>query len=187
MLIDKLEKIVDKLSSAKEHFENAIYYISVLDVLGYLFILILFLLLIFFAIYSRKNKILMIMIIFFSFISIIMGPLVMKFVISPMIRKLEIRDIDTSKLYFSNVLIVKAVVRNSSKIGLKSCKISALIYKVNKEDDIKNFIYSLQPIKKQSIVLENHLQVGDEEDIKIILEGVDSKKDVRVELEGKCK
>jgi hypothetical protein len=128
----------------------------------------------------------MIIIIILAFTDIILAPIIMKLVISPTFRQIDITNIEYKKLYFSDITIAKANIKNNNKIGLKSCKISALIYRQDKTNRIKNLIYSLQPIREKSIIVEGNLKVGEDRNISIVIEKLDSLLNIEVKLSGKC-
>jgi hypothetical protein len=128
----------------------------------------------------------MIIIIILAFTDIILAPIIMKLVISPTFRQIDITNIEYKKLYFSDITIAKANIKNNNKIGLKSCKISALIYRQDKTNHIKNLIYSLQPIREKSIIVEGNLKVGEDRNISIVIEKLDSLLNIEVKLSGKC-
>ena len=89
------------------------------------------------------------------------------------------------RLSFTNAIVVKGTLSNASKFDFKSCKITAKVHKLSK-NNLKNYIYKFKYIKKMSII-EEDIKKAQTINFKIIVEPFTYSKDYNISLEAKCK
>ncbi len=134
---------------------------------GWLFaILICFLLLAIVLIGKKpKTSVFFMMIMLFVMIA---GPFAIKYGLDQTIRKAVIVDENITELPFSKNLVVLGEVENRGKIDFNKCRV---FLKVLKEDEnrYKQLLYTLKPIRKKSVIINNVLK-GQKVAYKIVLD-----------------
>ncbi|PHQ65600.1 MAG: hypothetical protein COB99_02995 [Sulfurimonas sp.] len=148
-------------------------------------VFMLFILFIILGILLRKKIVLAIILIFLSFIILLVGPTVGYVKMHDLIFKNTIELSSQKKLNFTQAVVVKGKITNESQHFFKSCKITASTLKVSK-NELKNYIYSFKPFAKMSII-EQDIAVGETREFKIIIEPFTYSKDFNVSIGAKCK
>jgi len=148
-------------------------------------VLVLFVLLIVLAILLRRKLGLAIFLVLFAFATFLLGPTLGYIEMHKFLFKNETELVSQKKLNFSQAIIVKGKIKNSSHFNFKLCKITAEVYKIT-SNKYKNYIYRLKPFMKMSI-LEKDIQKGQVRNFKIIVEPFSYKKDYNISLEASCK
>jgi len=144
-----------------------------------------FLLLLIFAILLRNKLGLAVFILFLSFAVLILGPTLGYIKMHEYLFKNSVKLTSQKKLEFVNAIVVKGTLTNESKFDFKSCKITAKVYKVSK-NELKNYIYQFKPLKKMSI-LEEAISKGSTINFKILVEPFTYSKDYNLSLGARCK
>ena len=148
-------------------------------------VLVLFVLFIVLAILLRRKLGVAIFLVLLAFATFLLGPTVGYVAMHKFLFKNETELISQKKLNFSEAVIVKGRVKNSSRFDFKLCKITAEAYRVT-PNKYKNYIYKLKPFQKMSIV-EKDIKKGEVRNFKIIVEPFTYKKDFNISLEASCK
>lgn len=148
-------------------------------------IFFLFILLLIIAILFRNRMGLSIFFLLLSFIILILGPVIGYKVMHAQLFKATPKLHSQKKLEFVEAIVVRGSLTNESEFDFKSCKITAKVHKVSK-NDLKNYIYQFKTLKKMSIVKEN-IPKGSSVDFKILVEPFSYSRDYNVTLGAKCK
>lgn len=146
-----------------------------------LFIFILFIII---GIILRGRSI-AIFFVLFAFIELLVGSTYGYAKMHEYIFKNEILLISQKKLTFTQAVVVYANIKNLSKVDFKNCKISAEAYKV-KENKLHERLLQFKPIAKMSII-ENNIPVGEEREVKLIIEPFTYGGDYNISLGADCK
>jgi len=89
------------------------------------------------------------------------------------------------KLEFTEAIVINGNLVNESKYDFKSCKITANVHKVSK-NEIKNYLLKFKTIQKMSIVEEDILK-GETINFKMIVEPFTYKRDYNITIGANCK
>ena len=93
--------------------------------------------------------------------------------------------ISDKRLEFTNAMVVKGTLTNTSRFNLESCRITANVHKVSK-NSLKNYLFQFKTIKKMSI-LKYDIKKDKTINFKIIVEPFAYTKDYDITLGAKCK
>lgn len=147
--------------------------------------LLLFIILIILGILLRKKIIVAILIIFFAFVTLFAGSFFGYIAMHQYLFKNETTLISQKRLNFTEAVVVYAKLKNVSTRDFTSCKVTATAHKVS-NNKLKNYIFSFKPIAKMSII-ESEIKIGDERDIKLIIEPFTYKNDYNISLGADCR
>jgi glucan phosphoethanolaminetransferase (alkaline phosphatase superfamily) len=148
-------------------------------------LLLLFLLFITIGILLRHIKILALLLVLVAFIMLIFGSIFGYIEMHKYLFKNEVTLNSQQKLSFTEAVVVYATLKNSSLRDFKSCKVSATVYRVS-GNKIKDYIRKLKPIAKMSII-EDNIAIGQEREIKIIIDQFTYGGDYNVSLGADCR
>jgi len=76
-------------------------------------------------------------------------------------------------------------VTNVSKHPFEFCSLSASVFQTS-QNSLKQTIYKLKPLRKKSILLQKHLQVGDLENFEIVFYDFTYPNDINVSVNSEC-
>ncbi len=147
--------------------------------------LLLFLLFITIGIIFYRKKLLAFFLILFAFTTLIFGSTLGYVEMHKYLFKNEITLISQKKLSFTEAIVLYGTLKNLSNRDFKSCKIRATAYRVS-GNKIKDYIRKFKPIAKMSIVEEN-IALGQEREIKIIIDPFVYSGDYNISLGADCK
>jgi len=148
-------------------------------------LLLLFILLVILGIFLRNKIILAIFIILFAFITLFAGSFFGYIVMHQHLFKNETVLLGDQRLNFTDAVVVYAKLKNISNRDFKSCKVTATAYKAS-SNELKNYLFKFKPIAKMSII-ENDIRIGDEREIKFIIEPFTYKNDYNISVGADCK
>lgn len=101
------------------------------------------------------------------------------------LRKSELAIKETKPLHFSNSLLIKANIKNLSKIDFNVCYIQLNIIKKS-PSKIKKLIYGLKPLAVKSIYIYDHIPKNSSEELKKILDNTIYTKDDELTAKMDC-
>ncbi len=99
--------------------------------------------------------------------------------------KNETAIVSQKRLNFTDAVVVYGKVKNISNRDFKSCKITAKAYKVS-SNELKNYLLQFKIIKKASII-ESDIAMGNEREVKLIIEPFTYKGDYNISLGADCR
>lgn len=146
-----------------------------------LFIFILFIII---GILLRARTI-AIFFVFFAFLELIIGSTYGYMKMHDYLFKNEISLTNQKKLTFTQAVVVHGTLKNISKVDFKSCKITAQAYKI-KENKLHERLLQFKPIAKMSII-ESDIPIGQEREIKLIIEPFTYSGDYNISLGADCR
>ena len=173
------------MANIKLQFKEFIDGLILYDYILFGAVLVLFVLLIVLAILVRRKLGIAIFFVLLAFATFLLGPTLGYIEMHKFLFKNETKLISQKKLNFSEAVIVKGTLTNSSRFDFRLCKITAEVYKVT-SNKYKNYIFRLKPFQKMSIV-EEDIKKGEVRNFKIIVEPFTYKKDYNISLEASCK
>lgn len=147
--------------------------------------LALFIALIVIGIVLRRKAVLAILIILMAFITLFAGSIFGYIKMHQYLFKNETAIISQKKLSFTDAVVVYGKVKNISDRDFKSCKISATVCKVS-SNELKNYLLKYKPIAKMTII-ENEIKIGQEREIKFIIEPFTYQYDYNISLGADCR
>lgn len=169
------------MQAVSEFIKNLIIY----DYILFGSLLALFLLFIVLGIVFRHKLALALFFIFFAFGLLVGGATFGYVAMHDYLFKNETTLLSQKKLSFTQAAVVYGTLKNVSKKDFKSCKVSATAYSVS-GNALKDYVRRLKPITKMSIIEEN-IPVGEEREIKIIIDPFTYSGDYNVTLGADCK
>jgi hypothetical protein len=170
----------------RQRFLDYIEYLTIYDYFALSWIgLLFFLSVVISLLLIKKNIILSFIVVLFSFIMLLISPIVIKVVFDQDIKKVELSDQKIDRLGFSKILVVKGSIKNISKIDFKKCRVLASILEEN-QNSYQKYINYLKPLRKKSIVIEKELKREDSYSYKIVFEDFNLTKGYLVKVYGEC-
>lgn len=146
---------------------------------------VLFIFFIILGIVLRKKIFLAIFLILLAFATLIVIPTLGRTEMHKFLFSNTLSLISQKRLEFTDAIVVKATVENTSQFNFSSCNITANVHKVSK-NALKNYLFSFKTIKKMSIV-EYDIPKAQTRDFKIIVEPFTYTRDYNITLGAKCK
>ncbi|MDN5377346.1 MAG: hypothetical protein PWQ42_642 [Sulfurospirillum sp.] len=134
---------------------------------------------------TKKSALAAVITFLFSLILISVGPFILKKYLDDFLRPSKTQIISYKKLHFSDVLVIQGEVTNISKHPFEFCSLSASVFKTS-QNSLKQTIYKLKPLRKKSILLQKHLQVGDLENFEIVFYDFTYPNDINVSVNSEC-
>lgn len=160
-------------------------HLTIYDYVGFIWLVLTFLILFVLIIYLFRSKPLFtVFMLFVLCVSLPVGFFTLKYFIDKNIRKSDITS-KVETLRYTKSLIVEGNITNSGKINYKECLITAKIIKKS-NNKIKDFLNSLKPIKKETIFIDKPIDKGESKSFKIMIEGIEYKKDYDTVVSAKC-
>jgi len=148
-------------------------------------IFLIFFIFIILALVLRKKAGLSIFLVIFSFIFLMVAPIVGYAKMHTYLFKNELTLTSEKKLQYTKAIVVFGKLKNTSQRDFSVCKVTAIVNKSSK-NEYKNYIYTFKPIMKMSII-EEDIVMGNEIDFKIIVEPFTYKYDYNITLEADCR
>jgi len=169
----------------KEKISAFIHNLILYDYILFGSALALFILFILLAIILRNKLGLALFFVLFGFAVLLLTPTVGYLQMHKYLFKNSIKLTSQKQLNFVNAIVVKGTLSNESRFNFKRCKVTATIYK-STSNKLKNYIYQLKPLKKNSIILEDILK-GTTREFKMFVEPFQYSKDYNLSLGASCK
>lgn len=149
-------------------------------------IFILFLLLLVLAIAIRKKLIIAIFFVVLAFGVLTLGPIVGYNQLHHYLFKNTIILHKVKALEFTDALLIKGEVNNTSKRPFKECSIYVGVYKVSHYRYLDR-IYPYIPFKKGSLKIIENIPPGESAPFKLFVEPFRYAKDYNITIVGECK
>jgi hypothetical protein len=149
-------------------------------------VIALFILLLLLAILLRKKTALAISLVFIAFLTLILGPTVGYLQLHKFLFSTNSRITEVKELEFSQAIVIKGELSNTSKHQFSTCKIRADLYKVSGNTYL-DLLYPLNPFKKMSILQDVNLSPGQSSDFKMIVEPFTYSKEYNVSIQTECR
>lgn len=169
--------------------QNLVEYINAFTLYDYLaygwLFFVFFIILILAIALAKKKPIMALVLTLFSFVTILAGPIFLKYFLDQTVRKNEITINRQTKLHFANTLIITGTLKNISKVNFQKCKLKASIIKYS-ANAYRNKLNSLKPIRKKSILLTEKIPINETVDFKIVFDDFDYQKDFNVSVNAEC-
>lgn len=170
----------------KTRIIDFIHHLLVYDYLLFGGIFILFLLLLILAIALRNKIGLAIFLVFIAFGVLTLGPVAGYIALHQYLFKHTIIIHEVKALEFTEALLIKGDINNTSKRPFKECTIHAGVYKVSHNRYIDR-IYPFIPFKKGSLTITQALAPGEAAPFKLFIEPFRYAKDFNVTYKAECR
>ena len=89
------------------------------------------------------------------------------------------------KLSFSDTLIVTGEVTNLSNKSFSTCKVNISVLKSSKSN-IQNFINELKPLLKQSIFIDEPIEINATKEFRVVFDRYTYPKDINISIKSEC-
>lgn len=146
---------------------------------------VLFILFIILGLVLRKKIGLAVFLIIIAFSTLILAPTLGYTKLHAYLFKNTTTITKQKKLEFTEAIVINGTLVNESKYDFKSCKITANVHQVSK-NEIKNYLLKFKTINKMSIVEEDILK-GETINFKMIVEPFTYKRDYSITIGADCK
>jgi hypothetical protein len=174
------------LEALKSSFIIYTSHFSMYDYIAFSWLILTFFIALLLAILlAKKSALLSIVVLLFSLVLLGGGPFVLKHILDGYLRPTRITLNSVKKLHFSNILFVDISLQNISKHPFNICTINAKIHKQS-SNSLKNFIDTLKPLRKKSIVIQKSIDVNQTRDVKITFYNFSYDKDVNATITSEC-
>ncbi len=162
-----------------KHFENIDYItFTWFGIVAFLFLILGILLV-------KKYPTFAVIIIIVSLLSGAVGPFFIKWYINSAIRKSEFILKEAKQLNFTDTFIINGTIKNNSKKNFSTCRVYIGFYKLSK-NKIKNYINNLRPAKTYIKTVKKPLKMGEQTDVRIVLENFKAAKDLNISGISEC-
>lgn len=145
----------------------------------------LFILLVILGIVLRKKLALAIFLMLLAFTILLLAPTLGRLEMHKFLFSNTTTLVSEKKLEFTEAIVVKGTLLNTSRFNFQECRITANVHKVSK-NTLRNYLYQFKTIKKMSI-LKYDIAKDKTIDFKIIVEPFRYSKDYTITLGAKCK
>lgn len=177
---------MSKFNAFKSDISTYINHFLIYDYVAYAWLILLFFIAILLAIYiAKKSPLFSVFILTLSLILLFIGPVVIKNYLDQYLRPTQNKVLLVNKLTFSNALVVNGEVKNTSKINYSICNTEITVFK-SSDSSIKIFINKLKPLRKQTIFINEPLEVNATKDLRIVFDNYTYTEDVNVSIDSKC-
>jgi hypothetical protein len=170
----------------KAQITDFIHHLLIYDYLLFGGIFLLFLLLLILAIVVRKKMVLAVFLVFLAFGVLTAGPVVGYTLLHQYLFKHHITIRDVKALEFTEALLIKGDINNTSKRPFLECDLYAGVYKVTHTPYIDQ-LYPYFPFKKSSLKIVKTIKPGESESFKLFVEPFRYTKDYNLTLKAKCR
>lgn len=170
----------------KTKITEFIHNLLIYDYLLFGGIFILFILLLTIAIIFRRKLGLAIFLVFLAFGVLSAGPVVGYIMLHKYLFKNHIVIREVKALEFTEALLIKGDINNTSKRPFKECILHAGVYKVTHNKYVDP-IYPFLPFKKSSITINETIKPGKTESFKLFVEPFRYTKDYNVTVKAECR
>jgi hypothetical protein len=170
----------------KAKITDFIHHLLVYDYLLFGGIFILFILLLALAIALRNKIVLAVFMVFFAFGVLTAGPLFGYILLHQHLFKHTIVIREIKALEFTEALLIKGDINNTSKRPFQECTLHAGVYKVTHNPYVDK-LYPYFPFKKSSLKLTETIGAGKSAPFKLFVEPFRYTKDYNVTLKAECR
>ncbi|HEX5329299.1 DUF2393 family protein [Sulfuricurvum sp.] len=149
-------------------------------------IFVLFLLLLVLAIALRHKMAIAVTFVFLAFGVLTVGPIVGYIQLHRYLFKNTIILHEVKALEFTEALLIKGDINNTSKRSFKECTIHAGVYKVSHYKYLDR-LYPYLPFKKGSVIVTKPIDPGETAHFKLFVEPFRYAKDYNITIKGECR
>jgi len=177
---------VSKIDTFKSYIITYINHFSIYDYVAYAWLILLFFIALLLAIViAKKRPVISILIVLISLTLLIGGPFVIKKYLDEYLRPTQNTTVLVKKLTFSKALVVTVEVKNISKQNYSICNTEVSVLKSG-NGYIQNTINKLKPLRKQTISIEEPLDVNATKDLRVVFDNYTYEKDINVSISSVC-
>lgn len=169
----------------KAHIQNFIHHLLLYDYLLFGGVFILFVLVLILAIVLRHKMGLAVFFVILAFGILTVGPIGGYIALHQYLFKHKIIIKEIKALQFTEALLIKGDINNTSKRPFNECTLHAGVYKVTHNKYIDP-VYRYIPFKKSSLKLEKKIIPGESIPFKLFVEPFRYSKDYNVTLKAEC-
>ena len=177
---------MSKIDAFKASILNYANHFTMYDYVAYTWLVLLFFVAILLSILvAKKSPIFSILILILSLSLLFVGPFILKYYLDQYLRASSSQTTLIKKLNYSDTLIVNGIVTNLSKKSFSTCSINVSVLK-NSKSDIQKFINKLKPLLKQSISIDEPIEVNATKEFRVIFDNYKYFKDVNISVKSDC-
>jgi hypothetical protein len=173
------------LNSLRSEFVEYINAFTYYDYIAYTWLIVLFIFLLVVAIALRERVGVSIFLIILSIFVLFVGPIILKKALDIYVRGNEVVIKSQNRLRFSDTLVISGEFINKSRVKIKSCKLSAKVYKIGK-NRLKTFVNRLKPYKKKTISLDMDKMFDNKIEFRVVFDNFKLKGDFNISSSATC-
>lgn len=170
----------------KAHIIDFIHHLIIYDYLLFGGIFILFLLFLVLAIALRHKMALAVLFVVLAFGTLTAGSVVGYIQLHKYLFKNKIILHEVKALEYTEALLIKGDINNTSKRSFKECTITTGVYKVTHNKYLDR-IYPYFPFKKSSQKFANPIPAGESKPFKLFVEPFRYTKDFNITIKAECR
>ncbi len=170
----------------KAHIVNFIHTLGLYDYFLFGGIIFVFALLLIMAVLLHHHIKTAVTLIFLSFLTITIAPYAGYRILHATLYKHIITLTTVQDLEFSDILLIRGDIKNTSKKTFKECTVTIGISKINKIKQL-NKIYLYLPFRSENITLKEPLKPQESQDFKLLIEPFRYSKKFNVTATGVCR
>lgn len=170
----------------KALIQNFIHNLIIYDYFLFGGIIVLFILLLFLAIILRERMKWAIILVLFAFGVLTAGPVAGYIMLHHYLFKHQIVIYEIKALEYTDALLIKGDINNTSKRTFSECTLHAGVYKVS-HNKYLDPIYPHFPFKRGGLLLKKKIQPGKSAPFKLFVEPFRYTKDYNVTLKAECR
>lgn len=170
----------------KAHLQDFIHHLITYDYFLFGGIIVLFILLLILAIILRHKIGIAIFFVLVAFGVLTAGPIIGYIKLHQYLFKHTLYIREVKALQFTEALLIKGDINNTSKQTFKECTLHAGVYKVSHNQYLDK-VYPYLPFKKSSLKLQKTIKPGQSEPFKLFVEPFRYTKDYNVTLKAECR
>ncbi len=177
---------MSSIDTFKVSILNYVNHFTMYDYASYAWLILLFFVTILLSILvARRSPLFSVLILLISLAILFAGPFVLKDQLDKYLRPSINKTLEVKKLNFSDSLIVMGNIKNVSKKEFSLCSINISLIK-NSDNNIKYFINKLKPLRKQTISINDPIEVNTTKEFRVVFDRYTYSKDINVSIKSQC-
>jgi hypothetical protein len=174
------------INSLKISIMNYLTHFTMYDYMAYSWLILIFFVSLLLSIFlAKKSAVFSVLILLISLSLLFAGPFMIKNYLDKQLRANETKTTMIKKLNFSDAMIVEGEVKNLSKNTFTICSVEISILKID-AGFFQNFKNQLKPLMKQTISVNNPIDINMSEKFRVVFDGYTYNEDVNVSVKSNC-
>ncbi len=155
------------------------------DYLGFFVTMVLFMMLLFLALYFRHRTKLSFLITLIGFVFFFGGPVAVHALVKATLFKHESQVKEVRQLHYSDTLLVKGELHYLGKHKARYCEVSVAVHKEG-GNFFKALVYKMKPLQEGSTKVEKELEKGETTPFKVVIEPFNYGGDYNITIASGC-
>lgn len=170
----------------KKHILEFLHSLSLYDYLLFGGIVFLFLFLLILAILFRHKQTLAISLVLLAFMTLLIGPFGGYIALHALMYKHTITLTTVKDLTYTEALLIKGDINNTSKLTFKECTLRVGVSKISPIKPL-NKLYPYVPFRRETIIIDGPIEPKDSKTFKLLIQPFHYTKRHSVTVLGQCR